>query len=114
MITPRREINLRWITLFLYEWKLFSPLNFPSQRKFSARLCELVYLCGTFNISNTCLPESHVFSQFPRNASLITSRRKEIFPSSGLLLPRAMLLLLLLQRERERGKIVRRDVENCR
>lgn len=37
MITSRREINLRWITLFLYEWKLFSPLNFPSLRENSPR-----------------------------------------------------------------------------
>lgn len=108
------EINLRWIVYYSYTGvEIIFLAGLSSSEKILSEIPhELVYLCGTFNISNTCLPESHVFSQFPRNASLITSRRKEISPSSGQLLPRTMLLLPLLKRERE--KIARRDVENCR
>lgn len=57
-------------------------------------------------VTLVCL-KATFFSQFPRNASLITSRRREISLSLGQLMPRTILLLSLLyrgKRERERER----------
>lgn len=64
--------------IILTDRNYFSPAGFFRKRSSPQDFPRARIYAETFNISNTCLPESHVFTQFPRNAPLITSRSEKI------------------------------------